>query len=422
MQSPSAKSRRVLTKEQVMDIFRLSTVRSSDAKRPTATSVARKYSVSEKTIRDIWRGRTWHEETLPLDTDRPVKTKLKTGRPQGRKDSVPRKTRTVSTKSSGGQARFARDAPSDGSLSANESTGEREQNEEESIFVSTEVSESSAFTAHTGVRRNPNQASICGGSLRPTAAEHRISLKGPTMLFQPEAVRNFNHHHNFLGISQDALTNKVDRCDEPSSHRKRSEARLTGQQPPPSAQPFAIPPGPLTLHPQHYLPSLLTLSTTFVPPWNAMPLLLQQLAAQQQLVAHQQLLHPSSLADFLPAAAAGRSVSAHAPFNPPPWTSPSPAAPAFAVGGAAVLCPPQQCQHGIDPALEHASAYAPTAARWAAGQGPQSGVMGGPRGPPPGLPGLSAGGGYGAGADSDLLRQMLRGSLRPRDSSSRGPP
>ena len=100
--------------------------------------------------------------------------------------------------------------------------------------------------------------------------------------------------------------------------------------------------------------------------------------------------------------------------------TPSPAAPAFAVGEAAVLRPPQQCQHGIDPALQHASAYAALPARWAAGQGPQSGVMGGPRGPPPGPPGLGGGGGFGAGADSDLLRQMLRGSQWPGDP--RGPP
>jgi hypothetical protein len=89
----SAKPRAVLVKEQVMDIFRLSAVRSPEQKKPTATSVAKKYGVNEKTIRDIWRGRTWHEETLPLDADRIPKKMAKTGRPLGRKDRAPRKSR-----------------------------------------------------------------------------------------------------------------------------------------------------------------------------------------------------------------------------------------------------------------------------------------------------------------------------------------
>ena len=33
-------------------------------------AVARTYKVSEKTVRDIWRGRTWHHETLHLDPPR----------------------------------------------------------------------------------------------------------------------------------------------------------------------------------------------------------------------------------------------------------------------------------------------------------------------------------------------------------------
>ncbi len=31
-----------------------------------AMAVARAYGVSEKAVRDIWRGRTWHKETLHL--------------------------------------------------------------------------------------------------------------------------------------------------------------------------------------------------------------------------------------------------------------------------------------------------------------------------------------------------------------------
>ena len=86
-----AKPRAVLTKEQAIDIFRLSTFNYSKASRPTATSVAKAFGVSEKTIRDIWNGRTWCEETLPLDSSRQPKPRKKAGRPLGRKDSAPRR-------------------------------------------------------------------------------------------------------------------------------------------------------------------------------------------------------------------------------------------------------------------------------------------------------------------------------------------
>ena len=86
-----AKPRAVLTKEQAIDIFRLSASGYTTASGPTATSVARAFGVSEKTIRDIWKGRTWCDETLPLDSSRQPKPRKKTGRPMGRKDSAPRR-------------------------------------------------------------------------------------------------------------------------------------------------------------------------------------------------------------------------------------------------------------------------------------------------------------------------------------------
>ena len=86
-----AKPRAVLTKEQVIDICRLSAFKDTKASRPTATSVAKAFCVSEKTIRDIWKGRTWCNETLPLDSSRQPKLRKKTGRPLGRKDSAPRR-------------------------------------------------------------------------------------------------------------------------------------------------------------------------------------------------------------------------------------------------------------------------------------------------------------------------------------------
>ena len=86
-----AKPRAVLTKEQAIDIFRLSASGYTTAPGPTATSVARAFGVNEKTVRDIWKGRTWCDETLPLDSSRQPKPRKKTGRPMGRKDSAPRR-------------------------------------------------------------------------------------------------------------------------------------------------------------------------------------------------------------------------------------------------------------------------------------------------------------------------------------------
>ena len=88
----------VLTEDQVMDIFRFSLVQSPTKKKPTATSVARQFCVSEKTIRDIWCGRTWHEETLTLDPFRAPRAARKVGRPLGRKDSQPRRSKAVEGK------------------------------------------------------------------------------------------------------------------------------------------------------------------------------------------------------------------------------------------------------------------------------------------------------------------------------------
>ncbi len=60
----------------------------------TAVYIARTYGVSEKTVRDIWKGRTWSKETWHLDTARIVSIK-RPGRPKGCKDTRPRKTRSV---------------------------------------------------------------------------------------------------------------------------------------------------------------------------------------------------------------------------------------------------------------------------------------------------------------------------------------
>jgi hypothetical protein len=89
-----------LTKDQAMDIFRISLTHAPHKERPTAVSVARAFHVSEKTVRDIWSARTWHDETLPLDVNRIPREARKTGRPPGRCDSKPRKPRTLKSSSS----------------------------------------------------------------------------------------------------------------------------------------------------------------------------------------------------------------------------------------------------------------------------------------------------------------------------------
>ena len=89
-----SKPRAILNKEKVIEIFQMSLTTSSDAAKPSAALVSRAYGVSEKTIRDIWTGRTWHEETQPLDKTRQPRVRGKAGRPLGRKDSAPRRRRT----------------------------------------------------------------------------------------------------------------------------------------------------------------------------------------------------------------------------------------------------------------------------------------------------------------------------------------
>ena len=77
------KPRARLTEPEAIAIFKLKGTSIS------ATSLGRAYTVSEKAVRDIWKGRTWAKETWHLDMNRPLHIK-KIGRPAGRKDSKPR--------------------------------------------------------------------------------------------------------------------------------------------------------------------------------------------------------------------------------------------------------------------------------------------------------------------------------------------
>ena len=53
-----------LTQDQAIEIFKMRSSASS------AISIAESHRVSEKTVRDIWIGRTWSRETCHLDMAR----------------------------------------------------------------------------------------------------------------------------------------------------------------------------------------------------------------------------------------------------------------------------------------------------------------------------------------------------------------
>jgi hypothetical protein len=80
-----------LTQEQAVAIFK---VRGSA---PSAVSIAACFGINEKTVRDIWTGRTWSRETSHLDPTRTVQLK-QIGRPKGCRDSKPRQKRGGSTR------------------------------------------------------------------------------------------------------------------------------------------------------------------------------------------------------------------------------------------------------------------------------------------------------------------------------------
>ena len=93
-------SRCVLSETQVLDIFRLKTsdstkdeagIKSGGA--ASAKAVAKKFGVSTKTVRDIWKRRTWYRTTLHLEPTRSdtfERLGKRAGRPKGVKDSKPR--------------------------------------------------------------------------------------------------------------------------------------------------------------------------------------------------------------------------------------------------------------------------------------------------------------------------------------------
>ena len=83
-----------ISPKKVHDIFRLKMQRPSSAKcKSSANSVAKIFGVSPKTVRDIWKGRTWYRTTHQLEPNRAEESERLTkhsGRPRGVKDSKPR--------------------------------------------------------------------------------------------------------------------------------------------------------------------------------------------------------------------------------------------------------------------------------------------------------------------------------------------
>ena len=104
-QEATMQRRKVLSKDNVIEIYKLRPDGSQNNKMRilSATRVARQYGVSSKTIRDIWVCRTWYRETFHLDpsrSDAAERLMRRTGRPQGAKDSKPRRPKGWRVRSS----------------------------------------------------------------------------------------------------------------------------------------------------------------------------------------------------------------------------------------------------------------------------------------------------------------------------------
>ena len=87
----------VLTSEQAREIFGLRKTHGYPNLHTASLSLAPKFYVCAKTIRDIWKGRSWLGATYDLweEEERPSRKAL--GRPKGKKDSRPRRRRERST-------------------------------------------------------------------------------------------------------------------------------------------------------------------------------------------------------------------------------------------------------------------------------------------------------------------------------------
>ena len=93
--SPAQRQRAILTQQEAIEIFSFREGCSELAHYFSARAVGTRYGVNERTVRDIWRRRTWaHATSVLIDTTSTTLGIRKAGRPRGSKDARPRKTKS----------------------------------------------------------------------------------------------------------------------------------------------------------------------------------------------------------------------------------------------------------------------------------------------------------------------------------------
>ncbi len=98
----SQKRRAILTEQQAIEIFEFRSEISMSMIVSRASVVAKRYGVNERTVRDIWKQRTWTHATCSFaECASPMATRKK-GRPLGSKDVRPRKQKLVARTSISG--------------------------------------------------------------------------------------------------------------------------------------------------------------------------------------------------------------------------------------------------------------------------------------------------------------------------------
>ena len=95
--------RGILTQDEAREIFLARLQNGKSGSNSFSTRLAEHYNISPKAIRDIWTGRSWLEATFDLwnAEDRPCRRSV--GRPKGKKDSKPRKSKKTTRSESNTQ-------------------------------------------------------------------------------------------------------------------------------------------------------------------------------------------------------------------------------------------------------------------------------------------------------------------------------
>jgi hypothetical protein len=94
-QHRSQKRRAILTELQAIEIFAFRSASSISMILSSASVLAKRYGVHERTVRDIWMQRTWTHATCSLAANAGPMAKRKMDRPVGSKDARPRKLKCV---------------------------------------------------------------------------------------------------------------------------------------------------------------------------------------------------------------------------------------------------------------------------------------------------------------------------------------